>query len=342
MSVRTWQFMHGQKIAGLKVSQRESRAPGPGEVRVGVRAVSLNYRDLMAVNGIYPNPVDFPVVPTSDSAGEVLEVGAGVTAFKRGDRVANTFFMDYVEGPQTLAKSLGSFGGGIDGMLAEEVTLPERCFVHLPAGMDYAEGSTLTCAGVTAWNAIFVLAGLKPGARVLLLGTGGVSIWGLQIARAAGLEAMITSSSDAKLERARSLGATHTINYRSTPEWQDEVLRLTGGAGVDAVLEVGGEGTLSRSVASARFGGSIALIGGVSGFGNDPAFSPMLLIMGAKRMEGVYVGSRQMQEELASFVGITGLKPVVDRVFAFDEVPQAYRHLESGKHFGKIVIRVGG
>ena len=341
MSVRTWQFIHGQKIAGLKQSERASRKPGAGEVRVAMRAVSLNFRDLMAVNGIYPNPVDFPVVPTSDGAGEVVEIGAGVIAFKPGDRVANTFFMDYVDGPQTIPKSLGSFGGGIDGMLAEEVTLPERCFAHLPAGMDFEAGSTLTCAGVTAWNAMFVLANLKPGARVLLLGTGGVSVWGLQIAKAAGIESIVTSSSDAKLERAKLLGATHTINYVRTPEWQDEVLRLTAGEGVDVVLEVGGQGTLSRSVTSARFGGAIALIGGVSGFGTDPAFSPMSLIMGAKRMEGVYVGSQQMLQQLASFVGITGIKPVVDKVFAFDDAPEAYRHLESGKHFGKVVIRVG-
>ncbi len=340
--MRAWQFTHGGKIAGLKIIQRPSRDPAPGEVRVAVRAVSLNYRDLMAVNGLYPVKVEHPVIAASDSAGEVTAVGAGVTAFRPGDRVANTFFQDYVDGPQTVTKSQHSFGGGIDGVLAEELVLPERCFAKLPEGMDYAEGSTLTCAGVTAWNAMFAIAKLKPGSRVLLLGTGGVSIWGLQIAKAAGIEAIITSSSDEKLAKARTLGAGHTINYRAKPEWQEEVLRVTGGEGVDLVLEVGGEGTLSRSVASARFGGVVTLIGGVSGFGTDPNFSPMSLIIGAKRMEGVYVGSREMLVNLARFVGLTGVRPVVDRTFAFDEAPDAYRHLESGKHFGKIAIRVGG
>ncbi|TDU28251.1 NADPH:quinone reductase-like Zn-dependent oxidoreductase [Panacagrimonas perspica] len=341
MTMRAWQFKHGDRIASLKIVQRPSRDPGPGEVRVAVRAVSLNYRDLMAVNGLYPVRVEHPVIAASDSAGEVVAVGAGVTAFKPGDRVANTFFQDYVDGRQTPTKSLHSFGGGIDGVLAEELVLPERCFAKLPQDMDYVEGSTLTCAGVTAWNAMFAIANLQPGARVLLLGTGGVSIWGLQIAKAAGIEALITSSSDEKLAKAKTLGATHTINYRSTPEWQHEVLRLTGGEGVDLVLEVGGEGTLSRSVASARFGGVVALIGGVSGFGTDPNFSPMSLIIGAKRMEGVYVGSAEMLEKLSRFVGLTGIRPVVDKVFAFDEAPDAYRHLESGRHFGKVSIRVG-
>lgn len=340
--MRAWQFQHGSKIEGLTLIERPSRAPGPGEVKVAVRAVSLNYRDLMAVNGQYPVAVEHPVIAASDSAGEVLAVGDGVTAFKPGDRVANTFFRDFVDGPQTLAKSMESFGGGIDGVLAEEIVLPERCFAKLPDAMDFVEGSTLTCAGVTAWNAMFTLARLEPGSRVLLLGTGGVSIWGLQIAKAAGIEAIVTSSSDEKLARARTLGATHTLNYRTTPDWQHEVLRLTGGQGVDLVLEVGGEGTLSRSVASTRFGGTVALIGGVSGFGNDPHFSPILLMMGAKRMEGVYVGSHQMLEALCRFVGITGIRPVVDATFAFNDAPSAYRHLASGRHFGKVAIRVGG
>ena len=339
--MRAWQFLHGSKIEGLTLVQRASRDPGPGEVKVAVRAVSLNFRDLMAVNGQYPVRVEHPVLAASDSAGEVVAVGDGVTAFKPGDRVANTFFRDFVDGPQTPAKSADSFGGGIDGVLAEELVLPQRCFAKLPDGMDFVEGSTLTCAGVTAWNAMFAIANLQPGARVLLLGTGGVSIWGLQIAKAAGIEAIITSSSDDKLAKAKALGATHTINYRSTPEWQDEVLKVTGGQGVDLVLEVGGEGTLSRSVASARFGGVITLIGGVSGFGTDPNFSPMSLIIGSKRMEGVYVGSHQMLEQLARFVGLTGLRPVVDKSFAFDHAPDAYRHVASGRHFGKVVIRVG-
>lgn len=340
--MRVWTFRHGGGIDGLALGERRSRPPGPGEVRVAVRAVSLNYRDLMCVNGLYPQQSQAPVVPASDCAGEVLEVGEGVHGFRKGDRVANTFFRDYVDGPQTPSKVLDSFGGAIDGMLAEEVTLPERCLAHLPESLDFAQGATLTCSGVTAWNSIIHVARLRPGKRLLLLGTGGVSIWGLQIARAAGLESIVTSSSDEKLGRARALGATHTINYRTTPEWQHEVLRLTGGEGVDLVLEVGGQGTLSRSVASTAFGGTIALIGGVSGFGVDPGFHPMALIVGAKRMEGIYVGSREMLQELSRFVRSTGLQPVVDATFDFRSAPAAYRHLESGRHFGKVVITAPG
>lgn len=340
--MRAVEFTHGKGIDGLNEVERASRDPGAGEVRVAVRAVSLNYRDLMGVKGIYPQAVPHPVIAASDCAGEVTAVGTGVSAFKRGDRVANTFFHGWDDGPVTLAKVSESFGGNVDGVLAEELVLPENRLALLPPQMDFAQAATLTCAGVTAWNAIVEFARLKPGARVLLLGTGGVSIWGLQIARAAGMEAIVTSSSDDKLQRAEALGATGLVNYRKTPEWQHQVLKLTGGQGVDLAIEVGGQGTLSRSVASTCVGGSIAIIGGVSGFGADPDFSPMSLIIGAKRMEGLFVGSRAMLQDLSRFVGANGLTPVVDRVFGFDQVQEAYRHLESGSHFGKVVIRVGG
>jgi NADPH:quinone reductase-like Zn-dependent oxidoreductase len=205
--------------------------------------------------------------------------------------------------------------------------------------MSFVDASTMPCAGVTAWNAIFESSnGIRPGDTVLLLGTGGVSVLGLQLARAAGLKTIITSSSDEKLQRARELGAHHTINYRSFPEWQEEVLRLTHGAGANVVLEVGGQGTVNRSVASTAMGGSVAIIGGVSGFGGE--VNPATLLAGAKRMVGIFVGSRAMLDKVLRFADTTGLQPVVDRVFTFDQAKEAYRHMESGSHFGKVVIAV--
>jgi NADPH:quinone reductase-like Zn-dependent oxidoreductase len=206
--------------------------------------------------------------------------------------------------------------------------------------MSFVDASTMPCAGVTAWNAIFESSnGIRPGDTVLLLGTGGVSVLGLQLARAAGLRTIITSSSDEKLQRARELGAHHTVNYRTFPEWQEEVLRLTHGAGAHVVLEVGGQGTVNRSVASTAMGGSVAIIGGVSGFGGE--VNPATLLAGAKRMVGIFVGSRTMLEQVLRFADTAGLQPVVDRVFTFDQAREAYRHMESGSHFGKVVIAVG-
>ena len=214
-----------------------------------------------------------------------------------------------------------------------------KALISSPAHLDYAEAATLTCAGVTAWNALFVTGGLKPGQTVLLLGTGGVSIWALQLAKAAGARVIITSSSDAKLERTRKLGADALINYANIPEWSVEARKLTGGEGVDLVLEVGGEKTAAQSLASVRMQGSVVVIGGVSGFGG--AVAPRALISGALRMHGVYVGSRQMHEELARFVSQVQLKPVVDRSFAFAEAQEAFRYFEAGKHFGKVAVAAG-
>ena len=339
--MQAYEYVSGGQLAGLKRAERPSREPGPGEVRVRVRAVSLNYRDLMALAGAYPQASDKPLIPACDSAGEVMSVGAGVTTFKAGDRVANTYFGAWDSGEIAPWKVADSFGANIDGVLAEEIVVPQNRLAILPAHVDFTEGATFTCAGVTAWNALFVAGRLKPGASVLLLGTGGVSIWGLQLAKAAGLKAYITSSSDEKLARAKALGADGLINYVKTPEWQDEVMRLTGGRGVDMVLEVGGQGTLARSVAALSMGGTIAAIGGVSGFGADPNFLPVLMIVTGKRLEGVFVGSRAMLEDLSRFVAATGIRPTVDRVFEFDQAAEAYQHLQSGSHFGKVVIRVG-
>jgi NADPH:quinone reductase-like Zn-dependent oxidoreductase len=337
--MRAYQILHGANIDGLQAIEYPVRDLGLGEVRIRVHAVSLNYRDLMVAAGNYLVSVDDPIIPCSDGAGEVLAVGPGVTRVQVGDRVAGSFFPFWHEGGPTPAKIRNGLGGDIDGMLAEEVVLHEDALAIVPAGLSFIEAATMPCAAVTAWNAIFVSSNhVKPGDTVLLLGTGGVSILGLQLARAAGLRTIVTSSSDEKLARARELGAHHTINYTTIPEWQDEVLHLTHGVGAQVVLEVGGQGTVNRSVAAVAMGGTVAIIGGVSGFGGE--VNPATLLACAKRLGGVHVGSRAMLEDVMRFVNASGVKPVIDRVFPFNQAQDAYRYLASGAHFGKVVIDV--
>ena len=323
-------------LEAIKLAKRELQAH---EVRVKVRAVALNYRDLMVAQGSYPTSGEGAVVPGSDAAGEIIEVGAGVKGFRVGDRVATTFFPEWEDGKVTPDKTAVTLGAGGTGVLSEELVIGEDALVTVPAHLSYEEAATLTCAGVTAWNALFVQGALKAGDTVLLLGTGGVSIWALQLAKAAGVRTIITSSSDTKLERARALGADVLINYRKSPEWQEEVLRATDGNGVDLVLEVGGQDTLARSIASAGMGGKLAVIGGLGG-GFESGIELLGLVIGGKSMSGIYVGSRKMQEDLSRLVSQRGIKPVVDRVFDIHQAREAYQHLASGKHFGKVVIAV--
>jgi NADPH:quinone reductase-like Zn-dependent oxidoreductase len=336
--MQAYQIQAGQQIAGLERVKRHISEPAAHEVRIRVHAVSLNYRDLMVVQGTYRLASDKPVIPCSDGAGEIVAIGAGVTRFRVGDRVVASFFPNWVNGAPTPSNTAVSLGAGVDGMLAEEVVLHDEAVVAIPAHLSYVEAATIPCAGVTAWNALFVEGGLRAGDSVLLLGTGGVSIWALQLAKAAGLRSIITSSSDEKLERARALGASATINYQTTLEWQDEVMQQTGGRGVDLVLEVGGQGTLTRSISSTKMGGTVAIIGGVSGFGGE--LNPFALIGGAKRLSGIFVGNRTMFEDLNRFLEVANIHPVVDRVFPFHQVREAYAHLERAGHFGKIVIEV--
>ena len=337
--MRAYQILPGANIDGLQCIDYPDRELGAGEVRIRVHAVSLNYRDLMVASGNYLVTVDDPIIPCSDGAGEVLATGPGVTRVQKGDRVAGSFFPLWLDGAPSPEKTRHALGGDIDGMLAEEVILHEDALALIPPGLDFLEAATMPCAAVTAWNAIFVSSNqIKPGDTVLLLGTGGVSILGLQLARAAGLRTIVTSSSDDKLARARELGAHHTINYRSIPEWHDEVLHLTRNMGANVVLEVGGQGTVNRSVSAAAMGGTVAIIGGVSGFGGE--VNPASLLATAKRMVGIYVGSRTMLEDVMRFADTTGVKPVIDRVFPFSQAQEAYRYMESGSHFGKVVIDV--
>ncbi|MCD2517838.1 NAD(P)-dependent alcohol dehydrogenase [Massilia sp. G4R7] len=337
--MRAYQILPGASIDGLQCVDYPDRDLAPYEVRVRVHAVSLNYRDLMVASGNYLVTVDDPIVPCSDGAGEVLAVGPGVTRVQVGDRVAGSFFPYWQDGMTAPEKIRHALGGDIDGMLAEEVVLHEEALAKIPASLSFVEASTMPCAGVTAWNAIFVSSNaIKPGDTALFLGTGGVSVLGMQLARAAGLRTIITSSSDDKLQRARDLGAHHTINYASIPEWHEEVLAFTQGRGANVVLEVGGKGTVNRSVSAAAMGGTVAIIGGVSGFGGE--VNPASLLATAKRLVGIFVGSRTMLEDVMRFVDVTGVKPAIDRVFPFGQANEAYRYMESGSHFGKVVIDV--
>jgi NADPH:quinone reductase-like Zn-dependent oxidoreductase len=327
----------GENIRGLIQHETPTREPRAREVRVRVRAVSLNYRDLMVARGNYALGTNKPLIPCSDAAGEVVSVGTEVSRFRAGDRVIASFFSGWADGEIAPEKVRDALGGAIDGVLAEEIVLHEDALAACPAELTFPEAATLPCAGVTAWNMLFETTRLKPGDTVVLLGTGGVSIWALQLAKAAGLRTIVTSSSDAKLEKVRALGADEVVNYRASPNWDSEVLRLTGGRGADLVAELGGRDTLQRSVAATRIGGSIALIGGVSGFTSE---LDILSALGGKKLVGIYVGSRRMLEDLAAFVARANIAPVIDRVFRFDDAQEAYAHLDAQHHLGKIVIEV--
>jgi NADPH:quinone reductase-like Zn-dependent oxidoreductase len=334
--MKTWRVPAGGQIDGLQLVEEPAPQPGPGQVRLRLAAASLNFRDLMVLRGGYPVQGEGPLVPGSDGAGTVVETGPGVTRLAVGDRVATSFFPDWVDGPMSFAGIVGALGGGRQGTFTEELVVSEEALVKSPKHLSSAEAATLTCAGTTAWHALFETGTLQPGGTVLLLGTGGVSVWALQLAKAAGCRVIITSSSDDKLAKATALGADATINYARTPEWSGEVRKLTAGAGVDLVLEVGGEKTILQSLASVRMQGTVVTIGAVSGSGGG--IPPRALIPGATRVQGVYVGPRRMHEKLARFVENSKLRPVVDRTFDFAELPDACRHFQAGKHFGKVVV----
>jgi NADPH:quinone reductase-like Zn-dependent oxidoreductase len=326
-------------LDALTLVERPDPIPGPGQVLVGVRAASLNYRDLLTVQGLYNPKQPLPLVPLSDGVGEVLRTGEGVTRVKVGDRVAGTFAQKWLAGPPTKQKLLSTLGGPLDGMLADHVVLPEEGVVAVPSHLSDEEAATLPCAGLTAWSALVEQGGLRAGDTLLVLGTGGVSTFGLQIARLAGARVIVTSSSDAKLERARGLGAWETINYAAQPEWERKVKELTAGVGADHVLEVGGSGTLARSLRAVRIGGTISLIGSLTGLTAEVNLAHVL--MQNVRIQGVLVGSRETFESMNRAVAFHRLRPVVDRVFPFAEARAAFEHLAGQRHFGKIVIRIG-
>lgn len=330
---------HGSGLDGLTRTDAPHRPLGAHDVRVSIRAAALNYRDLLYSRGLYPDPPARAIVPLCDGIGEVVETGASVTRFRTGDRVITTYWPRWADGSISPAKTAISFGTQVDGTLAETLAASEEALTLAPANVGDAAGAGIPCAGVTAWNALFVQGAARPGATVLILGTGGVAIWALQLAAAAGLRAIVTSSSDDKLQRAEALGAHGLVNYRTHPEWQHEVLRITGGQGVDVVLEVGGENTLPRSIAATGFGGRVVVIGGLSGFGGA-SIDPHSLIFGAKTLAAVSVGSRAMAEDLVRFIELKRIEPVVDQAFGFGEARAAYEHLEAGRAFGKVVVNV--
>jgi NADPH:quinone reductase-like Zn-dependent oxidoreductase len=320
---------------GLKRVELDEPKPAAGQVLVGLRAASLNFRDLMVMSGNY-GKVNLPIVPLSDGAGEVLAVGEGVTAWKPGDRVAGTFFQNWIRGPLHKGVSESALGGSINGVLAEQVVFSTEGLVRIPKHLDFAEAATLPCAALTAWNALVTHGQVSASDTVLLQGTGGVSLFALQFAKMHGARTIITSGSDEKLVRAKELGADETINYRTTPDWEREAYHRTGKAGVNHVVEVGGSDTFGKSLQALAPGGTISVIGGVSGFTTQ---APLIDIIGRNALiRGIYVGSREMFEAMNRAIERHQLRPVIDRKFAFEDTADAYRHLQSGAHFGKVVI----
>lgn len=323
-------------IDALTLVERPTPRPGPRQVRVRIKACSLNYRDLMVVRGAYARgPLPENIVPLSDGAGTVVEVGPGVTRVKVGDRVAGCFFQRWYGGSFEPTTNASALGGSIDGVLAEEVVLEEEGVVEFPDHLSFAEAATLPCAALTAWNALIEHGRLTAGETILVQGTGGVSIFALQFARQLGARVIATSSSDAKLARVKSLGADAGVNYKSRVDWDVAATEITAGRGVDQVIEVGGAGTFARSLNAIRVGGKISLIGLLAGAAE---INPMPILGRCVAVQGIYVGSRETFEAMNRAIALHRLKPVIDRIFSFDAARDAYRHFDSRAHVGKVVI----
>lgn len=330
----------GDGTFAIVLREADPPRPGPGEVSVRILAASLNYRDLLVRSGKSASGGTDPVVPLSDGAGEIVSVGEGVADWNPGDRVALTFFRDWIDGPFEMGNHAAARGGSCDGVLAETVVTPAHGLVRVPEGMGFAGAATLPCAALTAWHALMERGRpLAAGETVLCLGTGGVSIFALQIAKAVGARVILTSSSEAKLDRARELGADGTIHYGENPEWDREVWRLTGKRGADRVVEVGGPGTIERSMNSVAAGGVVSLIGVLTGF-EPPRANLFTLVKKNAELHGIYVGNREMFVRMNRFFEAHSIRPVIDRVFPFDGVPDAYDCLEGATHFGKIVVEI--
>ena len=335
--MRLYRLPQTTGIDDLTRGEAATPRPGRGQVLVRMRAASLNFRDLAVATGKYMMsrlPPD--LVPLSDGAGEVVELGEDVTRVAVGDRVCGVFMQSWTGGEMEPADATSALGGAIDGVLAEHVVFDERGLVAVPAHLSFEQAATLPCAAVTAWNALFGMHPLIAGQSVLVLGTGGVSTFALQFARAAGARVIATSSSDEKLERARAMGASDGVNYKANPDWQMAVRDLTGGRGVDHVVEVGGPGTLQRSVQATRGGGTVTLIGVLT----RGTLDPLAVFAGGAIIRPIYVGSRQMFEAMNRAIEVNRIVPVVDRVFAFEEAREAYRHLKGATHVGKVVVTI--
>ncbi len=341
--MRTWQIISGDGVDALDLTDVSSPEPGPGEVRIRMGANSINYRDLTTIEDPISRGLPLPTVPNSDGAGTITALGAGVDAFAVGDQVASCFFANWQAGPCSPAAMASALGGARQGVLAEEVCLPAAGVIKTPPGWGAAEAATLPCAALTAWNALTRPRPVIAGETVLLLGTGGVSVFAQQFCRVMGAKTIVTSSSDEKLARMRELaplteGAFQPVNYRKTPDWEKAVLDLTDGRGVDRVVEVGGPGTLEKSIAAVRVGGDIALIGILTGAAGQVA--PTSIMRKSITVRGVYVGSRQMFAEMNQAIAAHNLRPVIDQTFDFADARQAYHTMRAAGHFGKLVIRI--
>lgn len=319
-------------IDGLIESVRPVPAPGPGEVLVHVRASSLNYRDVIILEGNYYMPIPSGRIPLSDGAGEIAAVGPGVTRFKVGDRVTNAFCPDWIDGP--YASNYSQYSGDVDGWLADHRVVTAESLVHLPDGLTFEEAATLPCAGVTAWSAV---KDLQPGQTVVTLGAGGVSLFAIQFAKAMGARVIATTSSSAKAEQLKALGADDTIDYKSQPEWSQQVRQLTNGQGADRIVEVGGPGTFEQSVKSVAVGGQVSMVGAVAGMAGSIDF--MTLFMSRASYQPISVGSRQDLEDMLRFIATHNIRPRIDSEYAFDDAKLAFQRLMTRNVFGKVVIR---
>ncbi|HYF36545.1 MAG TPA: NAD(P)-dependent alcohol dehydrogenase [Prosthecobacter sp.] len=336
--MKAFQIQGTEGLGSLGIADVSEPRLGHGEVRVRIRAASLNYRDYMNVTGAKGVTGPIPRIPCSDGAGEVIGVGEGVRDWKTGDRVVAPFMPTWLDGGFTHFHLVNALGGAVDGLLCEQACLPGASLLRIPEHLSFEEAATLPCAAVTAWQALVVRGALRPGETVLVLGTGGVSVFALQFAKLAGARVLAITSSDAKAARLLELGADAVHNYKTDPEWDNWVLAQTAGVGVDKVVEIGGPGTLNRSIKATRFGGHIALIGVLTGTQGD--VQTVNILRKAIRMDGIYVGSRAMFAEMLAAVTQAGLRPIIDSTFDFAAAAEAFRRLESGSHFGKIVIRV--
>lgn len=320
----------------LPATAADPGQPGPGQIRVKLQASSLNFHDFAVVSGLIP--AEAGRIPMSDGAGVVEAVGEGVSQFKPGDQVVSIFFPDWIDGAPPASAFTRVPGDGIDGYACEAVVTPEHWFTRVPAGYSAAEAATLTCAGLTAWRALFVDNAIRPGSTVLVQGSGGVSVFALQLAKAAGARVIATSSSDAKLERLKALGADELINYKENPAWGMKALDLTGGVGVDCVVEIGGAGTLDQSMMATRVGGHVALIGVLAGFAGP--IQTALLMAKNLRVQGLTVGSRQQQLDMIAGIEANGIKPIISDHFPLANLADAFRHQAANSHFGKIAVDI--
>lgn len=335
--MKVWEIQSKQGLDALTLTQQDQPQPKCGEVLIKMQAASLNYRDLLTVKGAYNSKQKLPLIPLSDGVGEVVEVGEGVTRVKIGDRVAGAFMQKWIAGEPSDQTSKSALGGAIEGILAEYVTLDQEGVVHVPKHLSPEAAAALPCAAVTAWHALITQGNLKAGDTILVQGTGGVSVFAVQFAKMVGARVIAISSSDEKLAKVRQLGADEGINYKTTPGWEQEVWQLTNKVGVDHVVEVGGAGTLNKSLRAVRVGGRVSLIGVLTGGSGE--ISTASILSKNIRIQGIYVGSREMFEAMNRAIELHQMQPVIDRVFDFEEARKALAYLESAAHFGKICIK---